>query len=86
MNFKTALLLLVSFVFSILGGFIALNGKTIEERNLGIGCLGLFGLSFIHSFTLHGEKEYSKNKSRQMQARSRLKEEEDFKSTKVNTT
>ena len=47
MNFKTALLLLVSFVFSILGGFIALNGKTIEERNLGIGCLGLFGLSFI---------------------------------------
>ncbi len=47
MNFQTALLLLVSFVFSILGGFIALNGKTIEERNLGIGCLGLFGLSFF---------------------------------------
>jgi hypothetical protein len=40
MNFQTALLLLVSFAFSILGGFIALNGKTIEERNLGIGCLG----------------------------------------------
>lgn len=47
MNFQTALLLLVSFAFSILGGFIALNGKTADERNLGIGCLGLFGLSFF---------------------------------------
>ncbi len=47
MNFQTALLLLISLVFSILGGFIAVNGKTADEKNLGIGCLGLFGLSFV---------------------------------------
>ena len=47
MNFQTAILLFISFVFSILGGFIALYGKNIEEQNLGWGCLGLFGVCFF---------------------------------------
>ncbi|MBK8396619.1 MAG: hypothetical protein IPL26_15470 [Leptospiraceae bacterium] len=47
MNFQTILLLFISFTFSVLGGFIGLYGKTIDERNLGWGCLGLFGISFF---------------------------------------
>ena len=47
MKFQTALLLLISFAFSLMGGFIAINGKNADEKNLGFGCLGLFGLAFI---------------------------------------
>lgn len=47
MNFQTAILLFISFLFTTLGGFIALSGRTSDERNLGIGCVGLFGASFF---------------------------------------
>jgi hypothetical protein len=47
MNFQTILLLFISFLFSILGGFIALYGKNVDEKNLGLGCLGLFGICFF---------------------------------------
>lgn len=65
MNFQTALLLLVSFVFSIMGGFIALNGKTIEERNLGIGCLGLLDCPFyIYLFCMEKKSIRKANQSK----------------------
>lgn len=47
MKLKDVFLILISIVFTILGVIITFNARSEEERNLGIGCTGLFGLAAI---------------------------------------
>ncbi|HMW07640.1 MAG TPA: hypothetical protein PK079_13025 [Leptospiraceae bacterium] len=47
MNLKNFLLILISILFTILGFIIFFNARTDEERNLGIGSIGLFGLTAV---------------------------------------
>lgn len=47
MNIQTILLLFFSFLFTGIGGFLALYGQSADDKNLGYGSIGLFGIWFL---------------------------------------